>query len=213
MCVAHTLYLLYFANTSKMYVLGFLNSFAVWSKHITLFQSQLLSEVFTRMSVQEEITAVKFILRSFLLETDETKRMASILEKVKDNEHVATYGRFSVPELKEQLRVLQSQLPAGKWSYRCASFFWIMLFPFHEAIFWQFHAVIFILFLLFTLFLVQQVVSVFDFILLSSHIDNHLFSFSFQPLLASLPLFPLVSLLSSPSVSCGVNLFNLLYAF
>jgi len=56
---------------------------------------------------------VKFILRSFLLETDETKRMASILEKVKDNEHVATYGRFSVPELKEQLRVLQSQLPAA----------------------------------------------------------------------------------------------------
>ena len=97
-----------------MYVLGFLNSFAVWSKHITLFQSQLLSEVFTRMSVQEEITAVKFILRSFLLETDETKRMASILEKVKDNEHVATYGRFSVPELKEQLRVLESQLPPGK---------------------------------------------------------------------------------------------------
>eukprot|EP00429_Kryptoperidinium_foliaceum_P120292 CAMPEP_0176298576 /NCGR_PEP_ID=MMETSP0121_2-20121125/59328_1 /TAXON_ID=160619 /ORGANISM="Kryptoperidinium foliaceum, Strain CCMP 1326" /LENGTH=47 /DNA_ID= /DNA_START= /DNA_END= /DNA_ORIENTATION= len=47
------------------------------------------------MSVQEEITAVKFILRSYLLETDETKRMASILEKVKDNEHVATYGRFS----------------------------------------------------------------------------------------------------------------------
>ena len=67
------------------------------------------------MSVQEEITAVKFILACFYDQPDnEVQRNELIKTKVEENTWVKTYANFSVPELKEQLRGLQSQLLAGK---------------------------------------------------------------------------------------------------